>query len=489
MKLPSTNSSQSISHAVVVGGSIAGLLAAKVLAAHFDRVTIIERDLLPQGAAPRKGVPHARHIHVLLMRGLMILEWLFPGIPSDLKLAGALAYDTAADVAWLTPAGWVARFRSDMIKLTSSRDLLESTIRNRLSQVRNIRMLDGCDTAGLILKDGEQVCGVRVRSSSAAAGVKLTEWSLPADLIVDATGRGSPAPKWLQELGYEAPRETTVNAFLGYASRLYKAPAEFKADWKLIVLQPAPPLRPRGGLLLAIEGNRWLMSLAGGDHDYPPTDEEGFLAFARTLPSPIIYEAVQNAEPLSPVYSYRATANRLRHYDKLQRLPEGLLLVGDSVCTFNPIYGQGMTTAAMAAVLLDECLHEQRKKFPDGSLNGLTKKFQKKLARITRGPWMFATGADFRYRETDGNRTGLRLKLMHWYVDHVVALGTENEDLRRRFLEVTQMLKSPAALFHPVILLNVLKRALTKRSAVLLKDGGLTVPLTQASNAARGYGR
>jgi len=235
------------------------------------------------------------------------------------------------------------------------------------------------------------------------------------------------------------------------------------------MLQAAPPALTRAGLLFPIEGNRWLVSLAGGGHDYPPVDEEGFLAFARSLPSPIIYDAVKNAEPLSPVYSYRATENRLRHYDKLERMPEGLLLVGDSVCTFNPIYGQGMTTAAMAAELLDECLRDQRKRFADGSLGGLTKKFQKKLARITVGPWMLATSADFRYRETEGARPGLKLKLMHRYVDHIVALGTESAELRRRWLDVTQMLKPPAALFHPVMLLNVLRRALTQGAVPLLE--------------------
>jgi 2-polyprenyl-6-methoxyphenol hydroxylase-like FAD-dependent oxidoreductase len=253
---------------------------------------------------------------------------------------------------------------------------------------------------------------------------------------------------------------------------MYKIPNGFQADWKMIMLQPAPPLHPRAGLLYPIEGNRWVISVGGGDHDYPATDEEGFLKFVCSLPSPIIYDLIKAAEPLSPIYSYRATENRLRHYDKLARLPERLLFVGDSVCTFNPVYGQGMTTAAMAAVLLDDCLHEQTKQHPDGSLMGLTMEFQKRLARLNAGPWMLATSSDFRYRTTVGNRPGLRLKLMHRYVDHVVALGTESDEIRRRWLEVAQMLKPPTALFHPAMLRAVLRRAigLNKLSAPVIES-------------------
>jgi 2-polyprenyl-6-methoxyphenol hydroxylase-like FAD-dependent oxidoreductase len=400
-------------------------------------------------------------VHVLLMRGQLILENLFPGIMQELRLAGAPTQDTAADVLWLTPAGWAKRFQSGMVKLNASRNLLEHAIRRRLTGCNNVRVIDQCSVGGLISANNTgQVSGVRLRCRGVTSDGTPSEPRLHADVVVDATGRGSPAPRWLEELGYESPRETVVNAFLGYASRMYKIPSGFQADWKMIMLQPAPPLHPRAGLLYPIEGNRWVISVGGGDHDYPPTDEEGFLKFVRSLASPIIYELIKDAEPLSPIYGYRPTENRLRHYDKLARLPEGLLLVGDSVCSFNPVYGQGMTTAAMAAVLLDDCMHEQNKQHPDGSLVGLTKKFQKRLARLTAGPWMLATSSDFRFRTTEGNRPGLRLKLMHRYVDHVVALGTESEEIRRRWLEVTQMLKPPTALFHPAMLRGVLRRAI-----------------------------
>ena len=205
--------------------------------------------------------------------------------------------------------------------------------------------------------------------------------------MVVADGRNSRLPDWLAALGYEPPQETVVNSFQGYASRLYRPPAGFEADWKALYIQQAPPADPRGGVVSPVEGGLWLVSLIGGDGDYPPTDEAGFLDFARSLRSPALYEAIAEAEPLTPIVGQRATENRLRHYDRLGRLPEGVVVVGDAVCAFNPVYGQGMTAAAIGAEVLDRWLRgESSRRSP-----GRGRVFQHALAQATAAAWQLST--------------------------------------------------------------------------------------------------
>jgi 2-polyprenyl-6-methoxyphenol hydroxylase-like FAD-dependent oxidoreductase len=448
---------RTLGHAVVIGGSMAGLLTARVLTEHFAQVTIIERDRFPENPLTRRGVPQSDHLHVLLRRGLMILEELFPSLGEELIAAGARTIDTGADLAWLTPAGWGVRFRSGLTKLACSRPLIDWVVRRRLVANERIRFLEQSDALHLIAK--EQRTGVMLRS-----GEDSRRYPVFADLVVDATGRGSRAPKWLAELGYESPRETVVNAFLGYASRLYQLPAGFESDWQAIFLQAAPPRMNRAGVLFPIEGDRWMLTVAGAGRDYPPDDQAGFMEFVRNLGSPLIYSAIKDAAPISPIRSYRATENRLRHYEELKRLPEGLVLIGDSVCAFNPVYGQGMTIAALGAVALDKCLHEQRSRFGDGSLRGLPSRFQKQLAKVNKVAWALATGEDYRYRETEGAAPSILTRFMHRYVDEVISLTTKDRRLRQIWLEVFHMLRPPSAMFSPAVVLKVIRQAIGDHS-------------------------
>ncbi|HET9530109.1 MAG TPA: 2-polyprenyl-6-methoxyphenol hydroxylase-like oxidoreductase, partial [Blastocatellia bacterium] len=382
-------------HAVVIGGSLAGLLAARVLADHFDRVTVIERDQLPLEPASRKGVPQARHLHVLLARGRLILEEMFPGIMQELAEASAPMADMAADVKWLTPAGWGVRFKSNIGILPTSRDLLEFRVRRRVSAIPGIYFIDECDVTGLTSNAArDRITGLRLNLRTRPHWDTERFNNLQADLVVDAGGRGSKTPKWLEELGYAPPEETVINAFLGYASRIYRQP-ESRRDWQGLYVQAAPPAHTRGGVLFPIEGNRWLLTIVGLGRDYPPTDEAGFLEFARSMRTPIIYDAIKDAEPLSDIYTYRATENRVRHYEHLTRRPEGLIVMGDAACAFNPVYGQGMTTAALGAETLRECIEHQRARHA-GDLTGIEARFQKRLAKANSAAWMLATGEDLR---------------------------------------------------------------------------------------------
>jgi 2-polyprenyl-6-methoxyphenol hydroxylase-like FAD-dependent oxidoreductase len=424
---------------------MAGLLAARALADHYARVTVLERDRLPAGPGPRKGTPQARHIHVLLTAGRRVLERMFPGLIRDLVAAGAEDYDAVADVEWLSPAGLAVRFPSDIRLLGATRDLIEWGVRTRVAGDARITTRSGVDVAGLRLDAAGRVVGLSVEDRTGPGKAVAT---LDADLVVDAGGRGSRTPQWLATLGYPRPRETVVNGFLGYASRLVRPPAGWTSDWKTFYIQCAPPARRRGGVIAAVEGGNWIVTLAGGGKDYPPTDEAEFRAFARSLPDPRFARAYEAAEPLTPITGTKTTENRVRHYEELARRPEGLLVTGDAACAFNPVYGQGMSAAAVGADVLARCLRAHRPGNPDG----LAARFQKRLAKANTRPWLLATGEDYRYAEVEGPPPGRMSGLTHRYLDRVVALATRSPRVRRRFMEVIHLVRSPASLFAPGLL-------------------------------------
>mgnify|MGYP003867763875 CR=1 FL=1 len=273
------------SHAIIIGGSLAGLLASRVLAKHFDRVSIVERDFFPEKPAPRPGIPQSRHLHILLNRGKMILEEFFPGLENELVAAGAPRLDPRS-IGWFSPAGWAPQFSPDLNDLIMfSRDLLDWHIRRRLAENTNVHFLEGGTVTGLLANASRaKIAGVSVRFRDRHNPANIHEENLNADLVVDAGGKVSKTPQWLKSLGYEPPQETVINAFVGYASRIYKCSGKL-SDTAPLFVSLGPPFRTRGGAIFPIEGNRWLVSVAGGDRDYPPTDESGFVEFARTLPT------------------------------------------------------------------------------------------------------------------------------------------------------------------------------------------------------------
>lgn len=431
-------------HAVVIGGSMAGLLAARALADHFDRVTVLERDALPDGPDARKGTPQARHIHVLLTAGRRALEQLYPGLMTDLIAAGAVDYDAINDFEWVAAAGRATRFPSDIRLLGATRDLIEWGVRRRMLATANVTVRQGVDVNGVRLDaGGKRVVGLTLTDRTAGSAGE----QLDADVIVDAAGRGSKSPQWLAEHGFPAPRETTIDGFLGYASRMVRPPANFNADWKTLYVQCAPPARKRGGVIATVEGGKWIVTLTGGGKDYPPTDEDGFRAFARSLADPRFAEAVEASEPLTDIVGTKTTVNRVRHYEELTRRPEGWLVAGDAACAFNPVYGQGMSAAAVGATLLADCLTAR-----PHTTDGLAGDFQKRLAKANTRPWLLATGEDYRYSEAEGPPAGRMMRLMHGYLDRVFAVATRVPAVRRRLTEVIHLVRPPESLFHPGVM-------------------------------------
>jgi 2-polyprenyl-6-methoxyphenol hydroxylase-like FAD-dependent oxidoreductase len=444
-------------HAVVVGGSMAGLLAARVLANHFEQVTLVERDALTDSVQTRKGVPQGRMLHVLLPRGREIVERLFPGYGHELETAGAVSVRVPTDALMLTPAGWLDRRATGWPLLSASRPLFEWAVRRRLRELPGVTILDRHDVTSLLTsRDGGQVTGVTLRPldepSDDPAG---TPQQLAADFVIDASGRGSRTPTWLADAGYVKPTETHVDPNIAYASRIYRIPEGFSADWQLVMLTSAPPSIPRTGYLFPIENGQWMVGLMGATGQHPPTDEGGFAAFTRSLRHPVIADALAAAEPVTPIRGYRGTANRLWHYERMRRWPERFVVLGDAVCAFNPIYGQGMSTAAVAAETLDACLRAQRRRRPADDLDGLARRFQRRLAHRNADPWMLSTGEDLRYPTTTGMRVTAVMRLQHRYLDRVVAATTRDPATADSLAQVVGMLARPTSLFAPRILAAV----------------------------------
>ena len=451
------------SHAIIMGGSLAGLLASRVLAKHFKRVSIVEGDFFPEKPAPRPGIPQSRHPHIFLNQGKIILEEFFPGLENELVAAGAPSLDQRS-IGWFSPAGWAPHFSPDLNDLIMfSRDLLDWHIRHRLAENTNVHFLEGGKVTGLLANASRaKVAGVSVRFRDRHNPANIHTNNLNAELVVDASGKVSKTPQWLKGLGYEPRQETTIKAFVGYGSRIYKCSGKL-SDTAPVFVSLRPPFRTRSGGIFAIEGNRWLVILVGGDRDYPPADEAGFLEFARTMPTPAIYDVIKDAEAITPVYSYRGTENRLRHYERLRRYPENLIIIGHAVCAFNPIYGQGMTVAALDAQMLDECLQKHRERYPEGDLTGFARQFQKKLAKLHTLPWTFAISQDSRYRGSEGAKLNLATRLTIDYMDQVLKALIRDAKVCQAFLQVAHMIESPAVLFHPSIAVKAIGQLVTVR--------------------------
>lgn len=437
-----------LKHAVVIGGSLAGLLAARVLSGHCERVTIIERDPIRDEPEARKGQPHVRALHGLLASGGEILQELFPCLLDDLRQAGALVNDMGETMHWYVAGGYRRRMRFGKLSIGVSRPFLEWLIRGYVLGLPNLTLCDGRGVAALVASsDQRRVVGVQL-AGNAQPGAE----TLRADLVVDASGRGTSATRWLRELGYAPPPESVVNVDVGYAHRLYARDPEDPRTRSWIFVTPVAPAERRVAGAFPVEGNRWLVGMGGWFGDHPPTDEAGFRAFARSLPAPDVAEIVEQCAPLSPIGSYKYAASTRRHYERLSRFPEGYLVLGDAICSFNPVYGQGMTSAAMQARVLGRLLAERQ-----GTIDGIARPYFRQVAKIVDIPWQLAVGEDFRFPEAIGRRPP-GTHAINSYVSMVHRASHHDPLVSKAFLEVMNLLKPPSSLMAPQIMWRVFAR-------------------------------
>ncbi|GAA1027222.1 FAD-binding monooxygenase [Virgisporangium ochraceum] len=443
--------------AVVLGGSLAGLLSARVLAATYADVVVVERDdvAVAVNSEPRRGVPQGRHAHGLLAAGLRAIEDLLPGTTDDVAAAGVPMGDMSGNVRMCPNGRRLKQADVGLAGLAPSRPFLENYVRSRVAKLPNVDLRGGTDIVGLVASaDSRGVTGARVQRREATAAEVIE-----ADLVVDATGRGSRTPRWLTELGYEQPPEERLDIDLTYTTRTYRlGPAALGGD---IVILIGPTLtRPRGGVIQIGEDNRAIVTLFGILGDQAPTDDEGFLAFAKTLPIPDLYEAIRVAEPIDRPVLIRFPGSVRHRYDKLRRFPAGLLVIGDAVCSFNPMYGQGMSVSAVEATILRDHLAAGG---PDW------RRFFAAIRPVIDVPWQISVGADKSFPDVPGRRTVMD-RVMNRYIGRLHAAAERDALVSTTFARVSNLIAPMPLLLRPDIMVRVLARGGHPRGTVAPAD-------------------
>lgn len=443
--------SQRQGQAIVLGASLAGMLAAAALSRHMDQVVIVERDRLPEGVEWRRGTPQARHAHNLMTAGHNAMERLLPGLRNELLEAGMVKVRMPQDMLLMTAGGWMPRHPTPLFMMTSSRDLIDHVVRSRLRREPRVEFRTECEAVGLVAdRRGGAVRGVRLRRRDPASA---TGWGaaqeVPADLVVDATGRTSQAPEWLRSLGYDGPRESTVDAEVAYATCVFDPPPGHRADWNCILLQSTPDV-PRQGIINPIEEGRWMCSLAAMGGERPPLDHDGFLEYARTLRDPLLYQVLRDARPVTKVHGSGRTENRRRHYEKLRRWPDRFVVLGDGAGAFNPSYGQGMSVAACSAVALEQALAAA------GGPAGIASGLRRQIAKCIDTAWAIAATGDLAYPWARQD-AGLSTRLLLRYLYRVIDVSTSSRAAARAILDVNQMVAKPQAVFRPRVLAAVIR--------------------------------
>jgi 2-polyprenyl-6-methoxyphenol hydroxylase-like FAD-dependent oxidoreductase len=380
----------------------------------------------------------------VLVRGLGIMEGYFPGLTAGLVARGANYGDPGRKSLRHYGGHLHAPSDSGLHSLGVSRPLLEGELRAALLEIPNVRIVDACDVLGLVLADeNRRVAGVRtIRRREGSA-----EEVVYADLVVDAAGRGSRSGAWLEAAGYDRAPEEAVRVNLGYTSCTYRRRPDHLPGINAVVIAVSPPDR-RGGVMVGQDGDRWLVSIGGFLGDHAPTDHRGLIEYARTLPACEIYDVIKDAEPLSDPVAFRFPSSLRRRYERLTRFPEGYLVFGDALCSFNPIYAQGMSVAALEAVLLGRLAAQ--------GLDGLWRRFFAEAGKLIDTPWATAVGNDLRYPDVEGKRTA-KGRFVNWYVDKLHAAAEQDPAVSVAFMKVVNLLEPPPSILKPGVTWRVLR--------------------------------
>jgi 2-polyprenyl-6-methoxyphenol hydroxylase-like FAD-dependent oxidoreductase len=431
-----------IRHAVVIGASMAGLTTARVLADHADAVTVLDRDDLPAGYDARKGVPQGRHAHAILAGGARAIEELFPGIMAEMVGAGAGVLDFNEGF-WHQAGGYRARSLIERKVISASRPFLEGHVRARVAALPNVRIRSGA-AVECLLATGGRVRGVRVFDGTSAA-------DLDADFVVDCSGRASQASLWLEQLGFPAPAVDEVRCDMRYATLvLRRSPTDLDGTFAIAI--ETPPAGKRAAFLIPIEGDRWMLTMGASFGAPVPAGEDEFRAAVATLPGGDIARALERAEVLSPVAHHRLVTSKRRRYERLRRRPSGFVALGDAVCSFNPIYGQGMSSAVLQAVALGQCVATY------DNDQELVRSFYERAAKVIATPWAIAVGADFAFPECRGPKP-MGTDLINRYMRKVLVAAQVSPEVNTAMIRVQNLLAPPASLFTPAMMLKVRRAA------------------------------
>lgn len=443
-----THASQAPRRAVVIGGSLGGLLAARVLHDHFDEVWLLDRHPLPADDEPRRATPHTRHTHALLARGRQAIEALFPGIGEAWTASGGRLGDVGTQSAFYAGRRRFAQAPADAQGLCLGRGAIEGALRRRVLALPRLRAVTGIDAQGLAGRlHGDRIDGLRWRAAGDEARSPVA--TLRAALVVDASGRASRLPKWLAELGHATPDEQAVHVDIRYATAYLKR-APHHAPGLEAVITAATADHPVPSVLLSQEGERWVVTLGGYGDDAPPLDRAGFIARAQRSAPPELAAVVQDAEFLCEPFGYRFPHSQRRFYERLRHLPEGVLAIGDSICSFNPVFGQGMSVAACEAEALQAALA--------GGMQGLARRYFGAAARVVDIAWQTAVGADLAIPSVQGERPW-PVRAVNAYVARVFDAAQHDAVVAVAFQRVSHLLAAPPSLMRPAIMARVLRAA------------------------------
>ena len=427
------------SSAVILGAGIAGLSATQAISTRFGCVLIVERDVLPSEPMPRRGVPQGRHPHVILAAGQAALARLFPGVREELVTAGAIPFEPGMDALVYRYGSVWPKVDTGLPLVSCTRPLLEQVLRERVSGLPNVTIRDGLTCVGL------------VRGADGVVGVRLdTGETIGASLVVDATGRSRASDRWLETVGFTTPSSVEVTVRVGYATRMFRRVPRLLPDGLGLLVLPTPPDQKSVGLILPVEGERWQVTI-GGWHGAFPGAESEFQRFAQCLPHDGVAEVIEKGEPTTGFATQAFPSSRRRLFEKLRRVPAGYVTLGDSICSFNPIYGQGVTCAVLSALALGGTLATH-----GDPTSAMAREFYRRAARIIRTPWWFATGGDFLFRETTGPKP-IGIDFLNAYATRVQIASKQDSDVWRTFLGVQHLMRSPIALFTPPMVLKVLR--------------------------------
>lgn len=435
-----------------MGGSIAGLLASRVLSEAYDEVVVVDRDELTDAPGVRRGTPQGRHVHGLLARGQQIFEDHFPGITAELVAAGAVTGDVTGNVRWIMDGRSMRKHPCGLLTVSAARPTLERHIRDRVHALANVTFLDRHEVTGLRLasRNGRPDDTVRGRSPGQVTGVRVVDRAgagaesvLGADLVVDTMGRGSRVAHWLADRGLAGVREDRTSVGITYTTRHYRlAAAPSPGDVSLDIV--ATPDHPRGAICARIDGDRYVVTAYGILGDAPPADQEGFLDFLKSLSSPEIYEALADGEPLDVPVSHRFPASLRRRYECLERYPAGLLAMGDAVCSFNPTYAQGMAVAALGSLVL-------RSHVTGGATPDPLAYFQDLARDAVDEAWRQALCNDLSFPEVDGERTP-EIIADQEYVGRILEAAIHDGEVAAAYARVIGLVDPPEALRAPRML-------------------------------------